>query len=199
MIDRKVMGRNKSYEVGHVVRESMLLFKQKGFNATSVAELVSVTGLNKKSLYHEFSSKEGLFTEALKSYEAEFNQRMLPLLLENPPGLHNIIAFFREYIEFMDTDGCLFTLSLNENRSVSEAHNNFVINFFFQVEEHMHTNLKAEYDDERYPEVDARILAKNLIASLQGLSSYIKSNPDPEDFKKMVDNVLRSLPKKVSS
>ena len=42
----------------------MELFRRRGFNGTSTAELVAELGVNRKSMYAEFGSKQELFEAA---------------------------------------------------------------------------------------------------------------------------------------
>ncbi len=47
-------------------REAAALFREKGFNGTSMAELASEVGLTKSSLYHHFPSKQALLSEIIE-------------------------------------------------------------------------------------------------------------------------------------
>ena len=47
------------------------LFWEKGYHATSMQDLVDVTGLNRSSIYNSFGDKYNLFIESLKHYKKE--------------------------------------------------------------------------------------------------------------------------------
>ena len=47
-------------------REAAALFRQKGFNGTSMAELATEVGITKSSLYHHFPSKQALLSEIIE-------------------------------------------------------------------------------------------------------------------------------------
>jgi AcrR family transcriptional regulator len=54
----------------HAVRERLLcaaldIFNERGYNATSVREIVEAAGVTKPSLYYYFGSKEGIYTELM--------------------------------------------------------------------------------------------------------------------------------------
>jgi TetR/AcrR family transcriptional regulator, transcriptional repressor for nem operon len=49
---------------GDIVRKSAPLFNQKGYEGTSLSDLMEATGLQKGGIYRHFSSKEELATEA---------------------------------------------------------------------------------------------------------------------------------------
>ncbi len=59
-------------------REAAALFREKGFNGTSMAELADEVGITKSSLYHHFPSKQALLSEII---ELTVN-RVTPLVQE---------------------------------------------------------------------------------------------------------------------
>ena len=52
------MSRPREYDRDEVLEKTTNLFWEKGFEATSINEVVARTGLNKHSLYNEFGEKE---------------------------------------------------------------------------------------------------------------------------------------------
>jgi AcrR family transcriptional regulator len=59
-------------------REAAALFREKGFNGTSMAELAREVGITKSSLYHHFPSKQALLSEIIEVTVS----RVTPLLQE---------------------------------------------------------------------------------------------------------------------
>ena len=64
------MGRRKTYERDDVTARAMRLFWEQGYHPTSTRDLTEAMGMNPAALYAEFGSKEGLYLEAIKRYEA---------------------------------------------------------------------------------------------------------------------------------
>ncbi len=58
--------------------EAAALFRKKGFNGTSMAELAAEVGITKSSLYHHFPSKQALLAEIIEVTVS----RVTPLLQE---------------------------------------------------------------------------------------------------------------------
>ena len=56
----------KGYKREEVLDRAIELFRRQGYSATSTAELVDELGMNRKSMYAEFGSKQELF-EKLKA------------------------------------------------------------------------------------------------------------------------------------
>ena len=69
-----------------VIDKSVELFWQKGFNASSMQQVVETTGLKPGSIYLAFGNKEGLFHEALNRY-ARKSLEYLRDLLESAPSV----------------------------------------------------------------------------------------------------------------
>ena len=59
-------------------REAAALFREKGFNGTSMAELAGAVGITKSSLYHHYPSKQALLSEIIEVTVS----RVTPLLQE---------------------------------------------------------------------------------------------------------------------
>ena len=59
-------GRPRSFDEQQVVRHATALFTGRGYEATSIDDLVAATGLHRGSLYKAFGSKRGIFLAALQ-------------------------------------------------------------------------------------------------------------------------------------
>ncbi|WP_444908372.1 TetR/AcrR family transcriptional regulator [Microbulbifer sp. SSSA008] len=78
----------KSFDVDRAVDKATEAFWKKGFEATSLADLLKATGLTKGSFYNAFGSKKQLFTLSLLKYEREQRRDVMARLesLEDPIG-----------------------------------------------------------------------------------------------------------------
>ncbi len=99
-----VQQRNKGGRPRKFVREEALdralaLFWERGYEATSMADLALAMGMHSPSIYAAFGSKEDLFREAAARYEQRFASRLNRLLEEAPTAVSAIRAFFTEAIE----------------------------------------------------------------------------------------------------
>jgi AcrR family transcriptional regulator len=61
-------GRPRAFDRGAALAQATRLFWQKGYEATSMADLTQAMGIGSPSLYAAFGSKEGLYVEALRHY-----------------------------------------------------------------------------------------------------------------------------------
>jgi len=74
------MARTKAFDQTEVLKKIQKLFWDRGFNGTSVDDLVQASGLSRSSLYDTFGDKEALFNAVLKLYRQESTQQLLDLI-----------------------------------------------------------------------------------------------------------------------
>lgn len=76
----------KSFDEEAVLEKAMQVFWEKGFEPTSIADLIDGTGINRGSLYNAFGGKHQLFVKALLKYDRDVRQAFLAQLeaLDNP-------------------------------------------------------------------------------------------------------------------
>lgn len=76
------MGRNKAFNQEEVISVIGEIFVNKGYNGTSLDDIVAGTGVLRGSLYSAFGSKLGMFTLALKASLTNYSkQKNLALLM----------------------------------------------------------------------------------------------------------------------
>jgi AcrR family transcriptional regulator len=66
-------GRPRAFDRDAALTQATWLFWRKGYEATSMAELTDAMGIGSTSLYAAFGSKEALYTEALRHYQAKYD------------------------------------------------------------------------------------------------------------------------------
>src|SRR5215475_8849869 len=97
-------GRPISFDKDAALEAAMLLFWERGFEGTSMADLTQAMGLNPSSIYAAFGDKHALFQLAAKRYmniRAEYATKAL-----QEPTLKKLIrALFDSTIEFLTAPG----------------------------------------------------------------------------------------------
>ena len=151
----------------------MLVFWKKGFDATSVADLEEATGLNKRSLYNTFGNKQAIFEEVLRTYMGNMGS-MVAILMREPQGIANIKAFFSAMSYTDDALGCLLTKTANQKGVVSPSTYEIVRSAILGTEQAFHDNLV-----DAFGETEARRVAAFLTATVQGITTMSRVDPDP--------------------
>jgi AcrR family transcriptional regulator len=73
-------GRPRLYDTDQVLDAATRIFWARGYEGTSINELVDVTGLNKPSLYAAFGDKEALYNAVVERYAIALENRQRELL-----------------------------------------------------------------------------------------------------------------------
>jgi TetR/AcrR family transcriptional repressor of nem operon len=62
------MARLREFDTDAAVDAAVEVFRTRGYDATSIQDLVDATGVGRGSLYAAFDSKEGIYRAALERY-----------------------------------------------------------------------------------------------------------------------------------
>lgn len=87
-------GRPRKTDPEEVLATAMNLFWEKGYNATSMNDLATATGMAKPGLYATFGDKEALYTKALAFYFNELGSQPLVDLVQSPYPVDKAIRQF---------------------------------------------------------------------------------------------------------
>jgi len=71
------MPAEKQFDVDKVLDKAMQAFWLRGYEATSMQDLVDCTGVNRGSLYATYGDKHTLFLAALRMYDDTLRKKML--------------------------------------------------------------------------------------------------------------------------
>ena len=119
------MGGTKQYDRDDLIHRAADLFHRQGFNGTSTAELVAELGVNRKSMYAEFGSKQGLCEAALDHYNSNSLSGVLAAV-EAPDGAADALretfqGFAIASEEWAQGRGCLLCNTAIERPTLDPA------------------------------------------------------------------------------
>src|ERR1700744_895769 len=78
------MARSKDFDENEVLSKAIQLFWYKGYNGTSIQDLVDGLGISRSSLYDTYTDKHTLFLRALESYQNAGASKIQEII--NNPG-----------------------------------------------------------------------------------------------------------------
>jgi len=185
------MARPIKYDKEAVLSNAMQLFWKKGYESTSMKELVEVTGLTSRSMYNLFGSKNGLFEACLNCYyEVSVRSRYERLIRED--GLEAIRHFFEVLAERKTKDGCLYVNTASDRRNINKDSIIIIDDYFENLEMIFKSKLIYANEYEGY-DCDPELRAKQLIVIIQGLSVYSKNVKCAQDNRKVVYAFLKLM------
>lgn len=179
----------KGYDRVVVIALAMDVFWRHGFRSTTVGLLCEATGLNPKSLYAEFGSKEALFEAALEMYAMGGLAQSREALTNQPLGLDNIRRYFTGMRYEADCRGCLMTMTINEREHVPSAAVDTVAETLRAIETLLRQNLEAGGVEEGALER----ITPFLVFSIQGITTMGKLHGDNARLAMVVSEILRAL------
>jgi TetR/AcrR family transcriptional regulator, transcriptional repressor for nem operon len=99
------MARPRAFDTEEALETAMRVFWERGYEATSIQDLVDALGVNRASLYSTFGDKAQLFDAALALYCTQ-SQRSLGAYLAPPnQGREAVAAYFAATIERLTQPG----------------------------------------------------------------------------------------------
>jgi len=195
------MGRTKQYDRFDLLDKSVELFRKQGFNGTSTAELVDELGINRKSLYSEFGSKQALFEATLEHYERNHLSRVLAPIEAPSAGSEAIRHAFTDYASasegWFNGRGCLMCNTAVERGSIDRASGRFVAAYFQRINlAFAHALENAKQAGEIDEDTDLGEIAAFLTTALIGVAASIRAQAPPEQLhatSSLVTTMLNNL------
>ena len=194
-----MVGRPREFDVDDALDAAMKAFWSKGYEATSLTDLMAATGLHKGSLYQTFGDKHSLFIQALKRYLDAMRSRKNELLRHAPTPLEGIRSVMHSMIDIADDDsicpgGCMAINSLVElaphDSEVREIMADHSARMRASLEESIgNAQLAGEISKERTPE----LIAAMLMTFMAGIASTLRGNLNKDQAHVLLDAQLKAL------
>jgi len=94
----------KTFDIDAATDKATEVFWKKGYEATSMADLIEAMDINKGSLYNAFGSKKALFDRALARYDQKNRAALVAELRQMPDARAAISALFEAMIDEANGD-----------------------------------------------------------------------------------------------
>ncbi len=172
------MPREREYDSDKVVERAMHTFWARSYQATSVRDLVEATGVNRASLYAEFTDKRGLFLECLRRYDERQRRGFLQqLAAEHAPREAILAAFDLAATTPKDVPpGCLLVNTALELSPHDRQIRDLVEAAFGGVESFFYDHIRAaQHQGTIRADLDARETAQALLGLFLGLRVLVRS------------------------
>ncbi|MEM1269328.1 MAG: TetR/AcrR family transcriptional regulator [Bacteroidota bacterium] len=113
--------RSETFDRADVLDRAGALFAEKGYEGTSVQDLVDRLGLSRSSLYNSFGDKHALYLQAIDRYRAR-GQKHTVSLLDGGPALASIEGYLRTVgAETVGCTTCLVTSAAMEQGLLNDG------------------------------------------------------------------------------
>jgi len=192
------MPRVKQFNEEEVLHKAMELFWEKGYNATSMQDIVTRLGINRGSLYDTFGGKKNLFDKSLSLYCA-IHQEGTKQFISNQnnvkEGIRNLFELLigKESTE-LDRRGCFCVNSTNE-----VAHENEYVNELLNSNQEFYESLfydflyKGQENGEISRDKDIKMISFLIFTLFSGIKVVSKIENDNTRLLASIDNILELL------
>ncbi|MGP4085873.1 TetR/AcrR family transcriptional regulator [Streptomyces sp. KR55] len=193
------MARTKEFDPDAALQSALELFWQRGYEATSMADLVEHLGIGRASIYATYGNKRDLYMKALDRYGEAQNPLLTRELSQPGPALPAVRAVIRRFAEEAADEvrrsmGCLVTNTAAELAPHDTTAARRVELSWGHAETLLHSSLvRAQAQGELPQDRDPRALARMLLVLMQGLRVVGKASSDPARVRDAAEQALALL------
>ncbi|PZF73579.1 TetR/AcrR family transcriptional regulator [Taibaiella soli] len=191
------MARSKDFDENEVLAKAIQLFWHKGYNGTSMQDLVDALGISRSSLYDTYTDKHTLFLKALERYQSIGNTNVL----EIAAGKGSAKKIVQKLLEFAVSDmicdkqqkGCFMVNAEVEVAPHDKEVNKLVCRNDQQMEDIFFEVIQKGIDNGELKSKDGRALARFVFNAVKGMQVTAKSTKDRavfDDIIKLTVSVL---------
>jgi TetR/AcrR family transcriptional repressor of nem operon len=194
------MARPAKYPREMMLERAMDLFWTKGYEATSVQNLLDSLDIHRGTLYDSFGDKHGLYMEVLAHYRHTVGGQLLKILAQPGPKkaiIHQLFDLLTGGLATAEGQrGCLFTNATMElslaDAAVATAVGTSQIDLTAAFERTLTEAQQAGEIPQRTPE-DVHTLAQFLVTSIQGLRVLARTNSNLTELRQITKIALSVL------
>jgi TetR/AcrR family transcriptional repressor of nem operon len=195
--------RTKEFEPDQIADAAMRVFWERGYAATSVRDLVEGTGLSRSSLYSTFDSKQGLYQQALRRYEAMTTANVE--LLAEPGSVKELVrrllmCIVEDELGDLQRRGCLVANATLELAGHDKAVAELVAQHFLRLQKALEKLiLRGQQAGEISADKNPRALARFFVNTMQGMRVLSKGSTQQnrrQCLLDVIDIALDSLQRK---
>jgi TetR/AcrR family transcriptional regulator, transcriptional repressor for nem operon len=188
----------KQFDVDEVLDKAMQAFWSRGYEATSMQDLVDRTGVNRGSLYATYRDKHALFIATLRLYDERLRHRRLADLEARYGPREAIRRLFRSFTaevsEKGGNRGCFLTNTALELAAHDPEAGRIVAHAQKEIEAFFARMVrKGKEAGEVAAHVNPGEASRALLASLIGLAVLSRSRPEPALLRSIVEDAVRRL------
>lgn len=191
------MARPREFEESEVLDTALGVFWSKGYDRTTIQDLVDATGLERASLYGAFGDKQQFFQRAIARYLERLSAE-LRALEDEPSARRGIESLFASRIASTCPSsgprGCFLLLAGMTSNAGDSWARDLLAESLKQTEASLRRAIRrGQTQNEITKHRDATSLARLLLVTLQGLSTAARAGWNREKLRGVADEALAHL------
>jgi TetR/AcrR family transcriptional repressor of nem operon len=184
-----------------IVEAAAPIFNKRGYEGSSLNDLMEATGLKKGGIYRHFSSKEELAAEAFDyTWEAAWNARLLHVD-EKANGIEKLKRLIANFIDHRSpvAGGCPILNTATDSDDGNPVLRAHVAKALRSWLSHLQAIVEqAQKRRETRPGVDPKVVATVIVASLEGAFMMSRLQRNDETLRRVQSHLNRYLDQEVA-
>jgi len=194
------MARTREFDPDQALDQAMALFWRKGYGATSMDDLVKVTGVSRYGLYGTFKNKRELYRRSLQRYWEQLRAQVLGDLLKPDASLPQIQHAFARLTALATSElgqrGCMLCNTATEVSPHDGEIAKEVIQLYDRLTKVFERGLvNAKRKKQLSQSVDTTAWARQLTGLTLSLAVMARSRYPVKELGRLVEFSLRLLTK----
>ena len=194
---KRPRGRPRSFDREAALEAAMDVFRSKGFEGASLADLTEAMGINPPSLYAAFGDKEGLFLEAVERYRAKIGQSCP--YADEPTARRAIEKLLTdlatEFTSSRHPRGCLMVMAACTSSTSSPRMQQLLAEQRAAGKARLRARIERGIEEGDVPaDADAAGLASFYVAVIGGMSLQARDGASRKALMATVEAAMRAFP-----
>jgi len=191
-------GRPREFDMNLALDQAIRVFREQGYNATSIPDLVAAMGLASGSIYKAFRDKRAVFLAAFDRYTFLRNEQLAAIARTAKPArerISDVLAFYVESARGVEgRRGCMVVgsaveLALSDREVAARVSASLARNEAFLAD-----LIRLGLKDKSLPgRIDPEDTARVMVYLTQGLRVVGKSGRSPPETSTVVDIAMKLL------
>jgi TetR/AcrR family transcriptional repressor of nem operon len=192
------MARTKDFDEAEVLNKAVCIFWHKGYNGTSMQDLVDGLGISRSSLYDTFGDKHALYIMALNSYQKAGDIQMCNIIsnaVSAKEAIKKLLELtMRDMLNDEQRKGCFMVNAEIELAAHDAEVNDMICRNEQQFENAVLSAIKkGQASGEIHSSKDALALARFISNTVKGMQVSAKATADKAFFADIIKTTLSVL------
>lgn len=192
------MARTKDFDEDEVLMKAVHLFWLKGYNGTSMQDLVDGLGISRSSLYDTYGDKHTLFLKALENYKKTVSAKMEAIVggaNSAKDAVKGLLEFtIGELLSDKEHKGCFLVNAAVEVAPHDQEVNKIICQSDREVGAYFYKTIKqGQETGDIINSKEPRALADFILNNIKGVRVTAKSVNDKKLFKDIIDLTMSVL------
>ncbi len=189
-----MVGPNKQFDQQETLSKALQVFWNKGYEATSMQDLVSSMGINRASMYQTYGNKHALFLSSLDMYMENALRETRQTVDASELPLESLEKLFEYMIDHSvdgEKQGCFINNTAIEFGTHDAEIADKIRDFWNKFEAIFTQQLLSAVDKKQLnSDINAEQIASLLNINLQGLMVKSKTNTSKDELHKAIHSLF---------